>query len=105
MLSLYLLLLVPILFIAWRAARPLRDLTRAARANPALRDTTPLAERGPSDVRDLIAAFNAYRARTAAMLSDKDRLLGAVGPDLRTPHARPNGRASSGDRLRQSEQP
>src|SRR3546814_2250114 len=62
-------------------------LTRAARANPALRDTTPLAERGPSDVRDLIAAFNAYRARIAAMLSDKDRMLGAVGHDLRTPLA------------------
>ena len=57
-LSLYLLLLIPIILIAWRAARPLRDLTRAARANPALRDTAPLDEEGPSDVRDLIAAFN-----------------------------------------------
>jgi signal transduction histidine kinase len=86
-LSLYLLLLVPILLIAWRVARPLRDLTRAARANPALRDATPLEEEGPSDMRDLIAAFNAYRARIAAMLSDKDRILGAVGHDLRTPLA------------------
>jgi signal transduction histidine kinase len=86
-LTLYLLLLVPIMVIAWRAARPLRDLTRAARANPALRDTTPLEEAGPSDVRDLIGAFNAYRARIAAMLSDKDRMLGALGHDLRTPLA------------------
>ena len=86
-LSLYLLLLVPIMLIAWRAARPLRDLTRAARANPALRDATPLEEEGPSDMRDLIAAFNAYRARIATMLSDKDRMLGAVGHDLRTPLA------------------
>lgn len=86
-LSLYLLLLVPILFIAWRAAAPLRDLTRAARGNPALRDTTPLVEAGPSDVRDLISAFNAYRARIAAMLADKDRMLGALGHDLRTPLA------------------
>lgn len=86
-LSLYLLLLVPVMLIAWRAARPLRDLTRAARANPALRDTTPLDEEGPSDVRDLIAAFNAYRLRIATMLSDKDRMLGAVGHDLRTPLA------------------
>lgn len=86
-LSLYFLLLVPVMLIAWRAARPLRDLTRAARANPALRDTTPLDEEGPSDVRDLISAFNAYRARIAAMLSDKDRMLGAVGHDLRTPLA------------------
>jgi signal transduction histidine kinase len=86
-LTLYLLLLVPIMVIAWRAARPLRDLTRAARVNPALRDTTPLDEAGPSDVRDLIGAFNAYRARIATMLSDKDRMLGAVGHDLRTPLA------------------
>lgn len=86
-LSLYLLLLVPIMIIAWRAAAPLRDLTRAARANPASRDTTPLEEAGPSDVRDLIAAFNAYRSRISTMLSDKDRMLGAVGHDLRTPLA------------------
>ncbi len=86
-LSLYLLLLTPIILIAWRAAAPLRDLTRAARTNPAVRDTTPLDEAGPSDVRDLIAAFNAYRARIATMLSDKDRMLGAVGHDLRTPLA------------------
>ncbi|MBJ7438822.1 MAG: HAMP domain-containing histidine kinase [Sphingopyxis sp.] len=86
-LSLYLLLLVPIMVIAWRAAAPLRDLTRAARASPALRDATPLEEEGPSDVRDLIIAFNAYRGRIATMLSDKDRMLGAVGHDLRTPLA------------------
>lgn len=86
-LSLYLLLLVPIMLIAWRAARPLRDLTRAARVSPALRDAEPIEEEGPSDVRDLIAAFNAYRTRIATMLSDKDRMLGAVGHDLRTPLA------------------
>lgn len=86
-LSLYLLLLVPVMLIAWRVARPLRDLTRAARANPALRDAPPLEEEGPSDMRDLIAAFNAYRGRISTMLSDKDRMLGAVGHDLRTPLA------------------
>lgn len=86
-LSLYLLLLVPIMLIAYRAARPLRDLTRAARANPALRDVEPLEEEGPSDVRELIGAFNAYRSRISTMLSDKDRMLGAVGHDLRTPLA------------------
>lgn len=86
-LTLYLLLLIPIMVIAWRAAAPLRGLTRAARTNPGLRDAIPLAEKGPSDVRDLIAAFNGYRARIATMLSDKDRMLGAVGHDLRTPLA------------------
>ncbi len=86
-LSLYLLLLIPIIVIAWRAASPLRILAGAARASPALRDLEPLKEEGPSDVRDLIAAFNAYRMRISTMLSDKDRMLGAVGHDLRTPLA------------------
>jgi signal transduction histidine kinase len=86
-LSLYLLLLIPILVIAWRVATPLRGLTRAARASPVLHDAVPLKAAGPSDVRDLIAAFNAYRERITTMLSDKDRMLGAVGHDLRTPLA------------------
>ena len=86
-LTLYLLLLVPIMLIAWRAARPLRELTRAVRTNPVLRDAQPLREEGPSDVRDLISAFIAYRSRIVTMLSDKDRMLGAVGHDLRTPLA------------------
>jgi signal transduction histidine kinase len=86
-LLLYLLLLVPLLWIGWRASRPLRALTRAAHADPAARDAEPVAEQGPSDVRELIGAFNAYRARITTMLSDKDRMLGAVGHDLRTPLA------------------
>lgn len=86
-LMLYLLLLGPIMWIAWRAAKPLRELTRAARATPLMRDHEPVPEAGPSDVRELTRAFNMYRARIDRMLSDKDRMLGAVGHDLRTPLA------------------
>jgi signal transduction histidine kinase len=86
-LTIYLLVLVPILFIAWRAAGPLRQLTQAARSTPMRRDSEVIAEKGPSDVRELIRAFNAYRARIDLMLTDKDRMLGAVGHDLRTPLA------------------
>lgn len=85
-LTLYLLILVPVLLIAWRAARPLRSLTQAVRRDPA-GEGPPLDEEGPSDVRDVIAAFNASRARIGTMLADKDRMLGAVGHDLRTPLA------------------
>lgn len=85
-LTLYLLILVPVLLIAWRAARPLRTLTQAVRRDP-MGDGEPLVEEGPSDVRDVIAAFNASRARIGTMLADKDRMLGAVGHDLRTPLA------------------
>jgi len=79
-LSLYLLILVPVLLIAWRAAQPLRTLTQAVRRDP-MGDGPPLVEEGPSDVRDVIGAFNASRARIGAMLADKDRMLGAVGHD------------------------
>jgi signal transduction histidine kinase len=86
-LTLYLLLLGSIMLVAWRASKPLNSLTRAARANPMLRDVEPIAEEGPTDVRELIRAFNGYRARIDAMMADKDRMLGAVGHDLRTPLA------------------
>lgn len=86
-LLLYLMLLGPIIAIAWRVAAPLRGLTSAARANPQLGDSTPIEEEGPSDVRELIRAFNAYQLRIATMLLEKDRMLGAVGHDLRTPLA------------------
>ena len=85
-LLLYVLILVPILLIAWRAAWPLRTLTQAVRRDP-MGDGPPLIEQGPSDVRDVIGAFNASRARIGTMLADKDRMLGAVGHDLRTPLA------------------
>jgi signal transduction histidine kinase len=85
-LSLYLLILAPVLLIAWRAARPLRTLTQAVRRDP-MGDGPPLVEEGPSDVREVIGAFNASRARIGTMLADKDRMLGAVGHDLRTPLA------------------
>ena len=35
----------------------------------------------------MIAAFNALRLRVTAMLDEKDRMLGAIGHDLRTPLA------------------
>ena len=42
---------------------------------------------GPDDVVALIAAFNALRLRVTGMLDEKDRMLGAIGHDLRTPLA------------------
>lgn len=46
-----------------------------------------LEERGPSDTRRLIAAHNAMEARIAALLDEKDVMLGAIGHDLKTPLA------------------
>ncbi len=84
---LFLLLLGPLLFVAWRVGRPIADLARAAGDFRPGIDAETLVEAGPQDVRALTRAFNAMRQRILAMLSEKDRILGAVGHDLRTPLA------------------
>lgn len=84
---LFILLLGPLLWVAWRVSRPLKTLARAASDMRPGADETPVVESGPEDVRALTRAFNAMQSRIRAMLSDKDRMLGAVGHDLRTPLA------------------
>jgi signal transduction histidine kinase len=84
---LFVLVLLPVLWAVRRIARPLRDLTRAAEDFGPGDSGAALAIRGPHDVARLIAAFNALRLRVTAMLDEKDRMLGAIGHDLRTPLA------------------
>ncbi|MFS0770756.1 ATP-binding protein [Sphingomonas sp. 1P08PE] len=84
---LYVIVLLPVLWIVRRLSRPLRDLRLAAERFGPGEAAEPLAESGPDDVAALIAAFNALRLRVAAMLDEKDRMLGAIGHDLRTPLA------------------
>jgi signal transduction histidine kinase len=91
-LILYGVVLLPVLWLGRRISQPLRVLTRAAECfgagsqSPA--DTgDPVPERGPHDVAATIVAFNALRLRVTAMLEEKDRMLGALAHDLRTPLA------------------
>jgi signal transduction histidine kinase len=86
-LVIYLLTLLPLLWVARRLSRPLRDLTRAAVQFDPLRPPPSVPEQGPEDLRQLIAAFQALWVRVSAMLTEKDRMLGAIGHDLRTPLA------------------
>ncbi len=86
-LILYAVVLVPVLWLGRRISRPLRALAEAARDYTPGTSNAPLAESGPADVRALTAAFNALRLRVSAMLDEKDRMLGAIGHDLRTPLA------------------
>lgn len=100
-LFLYILVLAPVLWLVRRLARPLGELTGAVES---FRDSgaPSVEERGPSDVRRLIAAYNAMRARLVALLDEKDRMLGAIGHDLRTPLAslrvRAEGMEDEGER-------
>lgn len=86
-LILYGVVLLPVLWIGRRISRPLRTLATAARSFVPGEVDVPVAEHGPDDLRDVIAAFNALRLRVTAMLEEKDRMLGAIGHDLRTPLA------------------
>ena len=71
-----------------RITRPLAQLTERVEAFASNPDqAVPLAESGPQDIRQLVAAHNAMEARIAAMLDEKDVMLGAIGHDLKTPLA------------------
>jgi signal transduction histidine kinase len=84
---LFLIVFGVVIWIARRLARPLRDLTAAAEAFGGRIAPEPVEPRGPSDIRRAIDAFNAMNRRTVALLDEKDRMLGAIGHDLRTPLA------------------
>ncbi|CCW17946.1 hypothetical protein EBBID32_22950 [Sphingobium indicum BiD32] len=106
-LILYVIVLLPLLWVGSRLARPLKQLTGSAQQFARTGSADPVDERGPGDVRDLTMAFNAMRSRIIAMLDEKDRMLGAIGHDLRTPLASLRVRAESveddAERARMSE--
>jgi signal transduction histidine kinase len=84
---LYGFVMLTVLWIGGRLAQPLAELRHAAERFDRRTTPAPIEEQGPSDIRQLIAAFNAMRTRITAMLDEKDRMLGAIGHDLRTPLA------------------
>jgi signal transduction histidine kinase len=93
----YLVMLGAIILVLVRLLRPLRALTQAAEGFRG-QGTPPRVEpRGPADVRRAIDAFNAMGGRVGTLLEEKDRMLGAIGHDLRTPLASLRIRAESMD--------
>lgn len=91
----YLIILAAMIWVAARIARPLRDLTSAAESLQGRGEAPQVQPRGPEDLSRAILAFNAMSARVSAMLDEKDRMLGAIGHDLRTPLASLRIRAES----------
>jgi signal transduction histidine kinase len=87
-LILFLVLMAILYGVLRRLTGPLAALTRrtAEIARPGT-PSQPLSPQGPDDVRQLMAAHNAMEARIAAMLAEKDVMLGAIGHDLKTPLA------------------
>lgn len=91
----YLIILAAMIWVARRLARPLRELAAAAERFHGRGEAPRVEPGGPADVNRAILAFNAMSARAGAMLDEKDRMLGAIGHDLRTPLASLRIRAES----------
>ena len=85
---LYLLLVGGLALLLRRITQPLQALTRRLEHFAATREIHgQLEPSGPDDTRRLIAAHNAMESRIAALLNEKDVMLGAIGHDLKTPLA------------------
>jgi signal transduction histidine kinase len=86
-LTLYLAVLIPLALVARKIALPLKALTERVGRVGLASSQPPLEPRGPSDVRELIEAFNGAETRLSSLLTEKDVMLGAIGHDLKTPLA------------------
>lgn len=96
MLSLGLLLVVVGLVSAWTARRlaaPIRDFASAAERLGVDMIASPLAVRGPYELRTAIGAFNLMQERLRRFLEDRTQMLAAISHDLRAPLARMRLRA------------
>ena len=94
-LLIYLIILAAMVWMAVRLARPLKDLAAAAERFQGRGEVPRVEPRGPQDLQRAVRAFNAMSERVSAMLDEKDRMLGAIGHDLRTPLASLRIRAES----------
>ena len=85
--SLLFVVLMGVLFMLLRRiTSPLKALTtRTERFAATQEPGDPLPVTGPQDVQRLIGAHNAMESRIAALLDEKDVMLGAIGHDLKTP--------------------
>jgi len=74
--------------IARMATRPLNQLAQAATELGGDINRPPLVERGPAEVRDAAAAFNAMQARIRRYVEERTEMLAAIAHDLQTPLTR-----------------
>lgn len=74
--------------IVFRVARPLRQLTSAARDIGRGRRPAPLTETGPGEIRSVSHAFNQMANDLARLDEDRALILAGISHDLRTPLTR-----------------
>ena len=78
-------ILAIVAFTARRATSPLRALSVRADALGRGTPEPPLPEKGPDEVRRVTIAFNKMQDRLQRFVTDRTRMIAAIGHDLRTP--------------------
>ena len=78
-------ILIIVAFMARRVTRPLGVLADSVEAFGRGSASKPIPEAGPSEVRRLTSAFNLMQERLERFISDRTRMIAAIGHDLRTP--------------------
>jgi signal transduction histidine kinase len=77
-------LLVVIIFVR-RILRPIKALEQAAERVSRGEHVGPLPVTGPSEAREVTAAFNIMEERLTRFVDDRTRMLAAISHDFRTP--------------------
>ncbi|MBB5392134.1 MULTISPECIES: ATP-binding protein [unclassified Herbaspirillum] len=77
-------LVIVFLFVR-RILRPIKALAHAAERVSRGEQLGPLPVSGPSEAREVTAAFNLMQERLTRFVEDRTRLLAAISHDLRTP--------------------
>jgi signal transduction histidine kinase len=84
------------LWLTWTLNAPLRRFAQAAVRVGRDVHAPALPEQGPAQLRRVIRAFSEMQVRLQRYLSDRTRMLGAIGHDLRTPLTRLRLRIETG---------
>lgn len=79
------LLLIGVILMVWRIARPLKALANAAHDFGIGKPIDPVKVSGPKDTRETIQAFNQMHERLKRYMEDRVRMLAVLSHDLRTP--------------------
>ncbi|QCI66028.1 ATP-binding protein [Phreatobacter stygius] len=81
------LLLVAVLLLGW-LTRPLKVVADAARQFSTGVEVVKVAESGPTEVKQLAAAFNEMQVRIKKLIDDRSQTLAAISHDLKSPLTR-----------------
>lgn len=79
-----LFILVGLVLAVWQTMRPLTRLAAGIRQFANRLDAPDLPVIGSSELRDLSSAYNEMKARIAALMAERTRILAAVAHDMRT---------------------